>query len=89
MASGASAETSLATVGTAKTEAKSLSVAREAHPRPGELSTVVADAEARAANLLGSRKVVKPHTWPVCAKIVKVGSGERKPTPGITFGAGH
>ena len=36
-----------------------------------------------------SGKVAKPHTWPVCAKIAKVGKGEREPTQGITFGAGH
>ena len=49
---GASAGPSLTAVGTAKTEAKSLSAARETHPRPGELSTVAADAETRATNLL-------------------------------------
>ena len=36
-----------------------------------------------------SRKVAKPPTWTVCAKIAKIGKGERKPTQGITFGAGH
>ena len=45
MAAGASAESSLATVGTAKPEAKSKSAAREPPPRPGELSTVAADEE--------------------------------------------
>ena len=39
-------------MGTAKIEAKSLAAAREAHPRPGELSTVAADVETRAAKLL-------------------------------------
>ena len=48
----ASAERSLIAVDTAKTEAKSLSAACETHPRAGELSTVVMDAETRATNLL-------------------------------------
>ena len=49
---GGSAEPSLTEVGTAKTEAKSLSAARETHPRPGELSMVATNAETRATNLL-------------------------------------
>ena len=48
----ASAEPSLTAVGTAKNKAKSLSAARETPLRPGELSTMAADAETRAANLL-------------------------------------
>ena len=36
-----------------------------------------------------SRKVVKPHTWPAVAKIAKADRGEKEPTLGITFGAGH
>ena len=47
-----SAEPSLTAMGTAKTEAKSCSAARETHPRSGELSTVATDAETRATNLL-------------------------------------
>ena len=52
VAAGALAEPSLTAVGTTKTEAKSLLAARETPPRPGELSTVAADTETRAANLL-------------------------------------
>ena len=37
----------------------------------------------------GSRKAVNPYTWLVCAKIVKWVRGEREPTQGITFSAGH
>ena len=40
VAAGASAEPSLTAMGAAKTGAKSLSAAHEAHPRPAELSTV-------------------------------------------------
>ena len=32
-----------------------------------------------------SKKVVNPHTWPVCAKIAKLGGGEREPTQVNTF----
>lgn len=39
-------------VGTAKSEANSLSFAEKSHPRPGERSTVVKDAETRATNIL-------------------------------------
>ena len=37
----------------------------------------------------GSRKAVNPYTWLVCAKIVKRGRGEREPTQGSMFNAGH
>ena len=50
-AAGASAEPVPTSVGTAKTEAKSLSAAVKARPRPGQRSTVATDAEARATNL--------------------------------------
>ena len=50
-AAGASAEVVLTSVGTAKTEAKSLSAAGKARPQPGQRSTVVTDAETRATNL--------------------------------------
>ena len=36
-----------------------------------------------------SRNVVNPHTWPVCAKIAKIGGGERDPTQDSTFSAGY
>ena len=52
MVAEALAEPSLTAVGTAKTEATSLSVVREAHPRPGELLTEANGAETRATNLL-------------------------------------
>ena len=89
-AAGASAEPAPTSVGTAKTEAKSLSAAGEVRPRPGQRSTVATDAETRATNPpRRSRKVVNPHTWPVCAKIAKIGAGEREPTQDSAFGAGH
>ena len=50
-AAGASAEPAPTSVGTAKTEAKSLSAAGKVHPRPGQRSTVATDAETRATNL--------------------------------------
>ena len=36
-----------------------------------------------------SRKVINPHMWPVCAKIVTINGGEREPTQDGTFRAGH
>ena len=36
----------------------------------------------------GSRRVVNPHTSPVCAKIAIIGGSEREPTQNSTFGAG-
>ena len=50
-AAGASAEPAPTSVGTAKTEAKSLSDAGKARARPGQRSTVATDAETRATNL--------------------------------------
>ena len=50
-AAGASVEPVPTSVGTAKTEAKSLSAAGKVRPRAGPRSTVPADAETRAANL--------------------------------------
>ena len=50
-AAGASAEPVPTSVGTAKTEAKSLSAAGKARPRPGQRSTMATDAETRATNL--------------------------------------
>ena len=37
----------------------------------------------------GSRKAVNPYTWLVCAKMMKCGRGEREPTQGSMFSAGH
>ena len=37
----------------------------------------------------GNRKAVNPYTWLVCAKIVKRSRGEREPTQGSMFSAGH
>ena len=48
---GASAELVPTSVGTAKTEAKSLSAAGKVRPRPGQRSTVVTEAETRATKL--------------------------------------
>ena len=37
----------------------------------------------------GSRNAVNPYTWLVCEKIVKCGRGDREPTQGSMFSAGH
>ena len=50
-AAGSSAEPVLTSVGTAKTESKSLSAAGKARPRPEQRSTVVTDAETQVTNL--------------------------------------
>ena len=51
VAAGASAKPVPTSVGTAKTEAKSLSATGKARPRSGQQSTVATDAETRAKNL--------------------------------------
>ena len=87
---GASAEPAPTSVGTAKTEAKSLSAVGKAPPPAGAAidggdgCRNMSDASPR-----GSRKVVNHHTWPVCAKVAIIGGGEREPTKDSTFGAGH
>ena len=48
---GASVEPVLTSVGAAKTEAKSLSAAGKARPRPGQRSTVATEAKTLATNL--------------------------------------
>ena len=48
---GASAEPVPTSVGTAKTEAKSLSAADKVRPRPGQRLTMPTDAQARATKL--------------------------------------
>ena len=55
-AAGASAESAVTSVGTAKTEAKSLSAAGRPLPRPGQRSKVATDAETRATNLPREQK---------------------------------
>ena len=40
-------------------------------------------------SLRSSRKVINPHTWLMCAKIFKLGGGEREPIQDSTFSAGH
>ena len=50
-AAEASAEPASTSVGTAMTEAKSLSAAGKVRPRPGQRLTVATDAEPRATNL--------------------------------------
>ena len=68
-AAGASAEPVPTSVGTAKTETKALSAAGKARPRPGQRSTVAAEAETRATKLSeGAEKSSNHHTWSVCAK---------------------
>ena len=37
----------------------------------------------------GIRKVVNPHTQPVCAKIAKISGGKREPTQDGAIGLGH
>ena len=51
-AAGASGEPLPTSVGTAKTESKSLSATGNVPPRPGQRSTVATDAETRATKLL-------------------------------------
>ena len=63
--------------------------ARETSPRPGRRSSWVTAAVTRAINLPRSREVVNPRTWPMCAKIAKIGRGEREPTPSSALGVGH
>ena len=50
-AAGASAEPVLTSMGTAKTEAKALSAAGKARPRPGQRSTLATEAETRPTKL--------------------------------------
>ena len=90
-AAGASAEPVPTSVGTAKTEAKSLLAAGKGRPRPGQRSTVVTDAETRATNLPegAERSSILIRMWPVCAKVAIVSGGEREPTQDGTFRAGH
>ena len=99
VAAGASAEPSLAAVGTAKTKAKSLSAAGEAHLRPGGPSTVVTDAETRGVNLFEeaersstlirgpcvrkSLKLAEVRGNPPKAVLSVRGTSLPKPTPGI------
>ena len=86
-AAGASAEPVPTSVGTAKTEAKSV-IGNRKNP-PG---TAIAGGDGGRNTSDGtprrSRKVVNPHTWPVCAKIARFG-GERESTQDSTFSAGH
>ena len=87
---GASPEPSLTAVGTAKSEAKSLSAAREAHPRPEELSTVVTDAETRATNLLEGTARSSTFIRGLCArKSRKSAAVKGSPPKAFSFGAGH
>ena len=88
-AAGASAEPVPTSVGTAKTEAKSLSAVGKARPRPGQRSTDDKCRNTSDETPRRSRKIVNPHTWPVCAKIAIFGGGEKEPTQDSTFGAGH
>ena len=37
----------------------------------------------------GSRKVVNPYTWPVCANIAKISGGKGEPTQDGTIGLRH
>ena len=37
----------------------------------------------------GSRKIVNPHTWPVCAKIADIRGGQGESTGNGVFGQGH
>ena len=71
-AAEASAEPVPTLVGTAKTEAKSLSAAGKARPPPGQRSTGGDGCKSTSDETLPkSRKVVNPHTLPVCAKIAR------------------
>ena len=78
----ASAEPSLTAVDTAKTEAKSLSAARETHPRRGQLSTVATDTETRVVNLLeGVRRSSSLIRGPCARKSQKSAEVKGIPSP--------
>ena len=101
-AAGASAEPVPTSVGTAKTEAKSLSAAGNARPRSRQRSTVATDAETRATNLLEgiesssilirgpcvrkSQKSAEVNGSPPKTALSVRGTSPLKPTPGIGEG---
>ena len=77
-------------MGMAKPEAKTVSAAGEIDPRPIQPSVVATEAETRATNLPGEEE--RPSiliTWLVYSKIVKYGKGDKEPTQGSMFSAGH
>ena len=67
-AAGASAETVPTSVGTAKTEEKSLSAAGKDRPWPGKPSTGATDAQTRATNL---REGAERSSIPICGPCVR------------------
>ena len=77
-------------VGKENTEAKTVSAAGEIGPPQVQPSVVATEAETQATNLPGeAKKAVKSYTWPMSAKIAKIGRGEGESTQGSTFSAGH
>ena len=93
VAAGAFAELSPTAVGTAKKRSEIIVGCR----RSPCVAGIAIDGGGGCRNTSGksprsSRKVVNPHTWPVSAKLTKIGGGEREPTRGGrggTVGAGH
>ena len=88
-AGGTSAEPVPTSVGTAKTEAKSLSAAGKACPRLGQRLAVVTETETRVSKHPEGAERSSILIRVMRAKIAKIGGGEREPTQHSTFGAGY
>ena len=78
-AARASAEPWSPPEGTTKPEAKAGLAVGEEKNKLGRQSTVAKEAGTRDESPQRSRKVVNPHTWPVCAKIAKTRGGGSPP----------
>ena len=88
-AAGASVEPVPTSVGTAKTEAKSLSAAGKACPRLGQRFAVVTETETRVSKHPEGAERSSILIRVMRAKIAKIGGGEREPTEDSIFGAGY
>ena len=75
--------------GTAKTGVRVASAAGQNGARPRRLLPVPTKAETGDGFPGGIRKVVNPHTLPVCAKIPNVSGGKAEPTQHGAIGVGH
>ena len=89
VAAGTSAEPAPTSVGTAKTEAKSLSAAGKACPRLGQRLAVVTETETRVSKHPEGAERSSILIRVMRAKIAKIGGGEREPTEDSIFGAGY
>ena len=88
-AARASAEPVPPSMGMANTKAKTVSA--QAKSTRGWYSLRSGDGGRKTSDASpgGSRKAVNPHTWLVCAKIVKCGRGGGEPTQDSMFSPGH